>query len=294
MKTVMTEQSYFGWAGFSRLTLACAIASIWACDLAKDEDEPTGAGTGDSANADSASSAADGESSETGQNGPASGLPNETGGAEGETGALLVDGVECTADTECASGICYVTGGLLRNRCGDCKSDADCEGGGCHIHNGLLVPPVGARCEDGSEGAACQTDEACGEGLKCVDVLDFAGFIFRHCATCATDTDCLEGQICSVTYDIPNVGGGRSCVDPRTVPNGQGCDLAGSGAQACENFCAPGSILGAIPVGICSECILDPTTMESMGCAEGETCTLATVDLLTGGTLVPSTCTPPA
>ena len=192
------------------------------------------------------------------------------------------NGSTCAANEECESGKCY-TIPMLGGVCSDCLSDADCAMGTC-----TLDPNLGyAVCSDGGLGAMCDTpgqQGGCQDGLLCAEILDTMGFFpANFCSECAADGDCNGGKLCSPTFDTMNVGGYKTCVDPGSVPNDQGCDQNGSGDQACmSGYCAAADIMGFLEIGVCGAC--DPDT--NMGCGPNETCMPPMADMsgLTGAT----------
>jgi hypothetical protein len=117
-------------------------------------------------------------------------------------------------------------------------------------------------------------------------ILDVAGILQAStCSECGSDSDCADPDpLCTIQYDIGNVSGQKVCVAPGSVPDGDGCDLEGSGAMACESgICNDIDIMGLASVGICGECESDAD------CTGGQTCTEGSVDLETGD-VTPSAC----
>lgn len=195
------------------------------------------------------------------------------------------NGAMCDDDAGCESGLCYQVG-PLPGICGECKSDADCAditGGGCSIPNPLSTPPQGAHCNMGEPGQGCETTDVCAEGV-CAVVLDVPGILTAStCGECATDADCMDGDLCSPTYDVLMLSGENVCVAPGTVPDGTGCALDGNGDMACESgHCAGADVLGVAMLGVCNPCEVDAD------CNDGETCELPSIDLMMG--LVPGGC----
>jgi hypothetical protein len=199
------------------------------------------------------------------------------------------NGSMCDTNEECVSAMCFVVG-PLGGICGDCLTDADCAattGGGCSIPNPLAQPPEGAACNMGEPGAGCMSDDVCAEGV-CAEILNVPGILVAStCSECIMDSDCADGGLCSPSYDVANLTGIKTCVQPGMVPDGTGCDLEGTGNEACENgHCVGADVLGVLELGVCSACAVDTD------CADGETCTPPAVDLEAG--LVAGVCTPPA
>ena len=180
---------------------------------------------------------------------------------------------------------CFVVT-ALGGVCGECNSDADCPDGGCTIPNPLADPPVGSTCNDGSAGTGCETDEVCQDGLVCGTLVEIPGiFALQTCGECLTDADCADGQLCSPTVDIGMFNGQRTCSDPGTSPNGELCDLDGSGNEACESgLCATVDIEGIVQVGVCGDCGVDADCMGA-----DEVCLPADIDI-DSGEVIPPTC----
>ena len=210
-----------------------------------------------------------------------------TDSTDSTTGATCMmdvpDGGSCAEDCECESEKCFqvpVLGGL----CGECTEDADCPEGGCSIPNPLAS--TGSTCNMGELGGGCETTEVCQEGLQCELVLDVAGIITAlTCSECGADTDCGgETPLCTIQYDVSNFKGQKVCVAASSVPDGEGCDLAGSGDMACTSGnCNEVDIMGLATLGICGQCEADED------CGQGETCSETNVDITTG-VVTPSTC----
>lgn len=195
------------------------------------------------------------------------------------------NGGSCTEQCECISEKCYFVP-AIGGSCGDCESDADCPEGGCSIPNPLAMPPVGSVCNMGEAGGGCETDDVCQEGLFCGTLLDVPGILtLSTCGQCLVDADCGE-QLCSPTIDVANFTGQKLCVDPMSVPNGQACDLMGTGNMACmSGICASVDIMGIAQVGVCGDCSVDA----DCDMAAGEVCLAADIDTMTGE-VTPPTC----
>jgi hypothetical protein len=184
------------------------------------------------------------------------------------------NGEECSTNAECESGMCFHVS-ILGGICGECLVDDDCPEGGCSIPNPLSDPPQGATCNEGEQGGGCMSDDVCVDELTCEVILDIPGiFTASTCSQCETDGDCDGEQLCSPAYDIPNLSGARVCVDPESVPNGEGCDHTGSGDEACTSgFCHEYDVMGFLVLGVCGECKVDAD------CPEGQECHDPDVDL---------------
>ena len=148
---------------------------------------------------------------------------------------------------------CYLVG-ALGGICGECENDADCEFG-CSAPNPLADPPQGSACNEGNLGEGCETDDVCGGPLVCAEIFNIPGVLeASSCSECAADTDCNMG-LCSPQYDVAEATGVKVCVAAGTVLDGSGCDLDGSGDQACAGgHCAAATIGGLFSLGVCSEC----------------------------------------
>ena len=190
----------------------------------------------------------------------------------------LPNGSECTENEECESGMCFFNS-LFGGVCGECLTEEDCPDGGCTPPNPLPEPPVPATCNDGSLGGGCNTDEACQEELSCIDLIEVPGIIeVATCGECNEDTECSDDWLCAPQFDIANFTGQKSCVEPGSVPNGQGCDHEGSGDDQCmSGICAEVDLMGLLTVGVCGECNVDADCTEA-----GETCQEPDVDIETG------------
>ena len=206
--------------------------------------------------------------------------PTSTTGPDG-----LGDGEQCSFDWECASDMCFVAG-ALGGICSSCLTDDDCDWG-CSIPNPLAVPPEGASCGDGDLTSGCESDDACQDGLTCGEVLDVPGILaISTCGECTSDADC-GAQLCSPQIDVANVSGAWTCVGAGTVPDGDFCELDGSGNQACASgYCGEADVLGLVMVGVCSECSNHAVANE--GCGGGETCADPIVNL--DGSVSPGSC----
>src|SRR5690606_26837687 len=96
-----------------------------------------------------------------------------------------------------------------------------------------------------------------------------------------------ETPLCTIQYDVSNFKGQKVCAGVGSVPDGEGCDLAGSGDMACmSGDCNEVDIMGLATLGICGQC------EEDADCESGETCTETNVDITTGE-VTPSVCVAP-
>jgi len=196
------------------------------------------------------------------------------------------NGAMCEVNEECISGFCFYIN-LLGGICGECLVDSDCPDGGCSLPNPLAQPPVGAHCNMGEPGAGCMSDDICQDGYVCATILEVPNILMANtCSECLDDSGCTAPQLCSPTYDVLNISGQKLCVDPGTVPNGEGCDFMGTGDEACmSGLCAMVDIMGLLQVGVCGDCEVDAD------CTAPDVCLPADVDLATGS-VTPPTCGP--
>ena len=228
-------------------------------------------------------------SAETGDDGPATedaGTFEDSGTDDGPA-EPQPNGSTCSENEECESGFCFVVQ-FLGGICGECLVDADCPDGGCSLPNPIAMPPVGAVCNDGGPGEGCMTDDVCQDGLVCASIISVPGILEANtCSECTMDADCAEGLLCSPSYDVLNISGQRICVEPMSVPNGEGCDIEGTGNEACmSGICAEINIMeGLLVLGICGECGVDA----DCDMAAGEVCLPADIDTTTG-VVTPPTC----
>lgn len=201
----------------------------------------------------------------------------------------LPNGEMCDDNAMCESAMCFVVG-PLGGICGECLSDADCAastGGGCSIPNPLAMPPQGAECNMGEPGEGCMSDEVCADEQVCAEILNVPGILVAStCSECIEDAGCDKGQLCSPQYNVAELSGVKTCVDPGTVKDGIGCDLDGTGNDACASgFCQPADVLGVLELGVCSACATDED------CMNGDVCVPPAIDLEAG--LVAGACAPP-
>lgn len=218
-------------------------------------DSSSSSSSGDSSSSsstgDSSSSSTSGSSSDSSSSGEPVGLPS---------------GADCTDDSQCEEGHCYLS--ALGNKCGECSSDADCDFG-CTPPIFTLEPPKGSSCNGGNLGDGCETDAAC-SGLECNLTLELPG-IFSHstCGECDEDADCMPGQVCNVDYDILGIWGVWTCVPTGSVGLGEFCASDGSGDLACSSgHCTSGDFEGLFDLGICSECEVDGDCPAGQSCNE--------------------------
>ena len=262
-----------GWIAALALTLGCPSDDSGAGDGDDDTDADADTSTSGPATSDGSASMTGASASMTGV-GTVGSDSNDTGMDEGsfinmdegpddsgEPGPL---GSQCGSNEDCQSGFCYQVP-MLGGVCSECLTDADCEFGcGVDIALGYAV------CTDGSVGAMCEDENACSDGLVCAELIDTGGlFPLNFCSECNTDVDCVDGELCAPIYDVMNISGHLGCVEPMSVPDGEGCPYAdgvGNG-EVCQNgHCGGASIFGVVTIGLCGNCSVDED------CLEGETC----------------------
>ena len=232
-------------------------------------------GTSDSGDTSTGTSSTDEGPSDTSDDGNFIG---DEGPDTADTSALGNLGDMCTIDDDCAEDLfCNGVSGFGAV-CSECGSDADCDQGNCTFDGAYFI------CGDGSVGQMCETDEACGEGLYCAEVVDLGGLVNGNfCSECKDDSQCPEGQLCAPQVEFTNLmdaSGQRTCIEPNTAPNDQLCDAEGAGDEQCEGYCTTADIRGQITLGVCGECETD------VECGGG-TCMPATIG---AGGLSGSTC----
>lgn len=220
-------------------------------------------------------SASDSDSATTTDSGTTGGTGMDDGGFigmdTGDTGAgdPLPNGAECAANEDCMSEFCYsipTVGGV----CSECLVDQDCETGTCSLEFEFGY----AVCTDGSMGNMCNTDEGCMGDLVCAELIDTGGlFNANYCSECKTTADCADGQTCSPYYDESGFSGYLYCVEPASVPSGQGCPVengTGDDSVCMDGHCSVVEVFqGFAQIGLCGQC------NEDTDCMDGQTCTPA-------------------
>ncbi len=208
-----------------------------------------------------------------------------------DTGPVCEDaplGAACAdPECDCESDNCFVVG-PLGGVCSECDESADCKpepGFGCNFGNPLTGTP--AMCSTtGDVGESCETVDDCADGLYCPTLIEVPGILSAAtCSECEGDMGCMDGDICTPSYDIANIGGNYYCAPPGSVPDNEGCNLTGDGTECASGQCAPASLMGIPVVAVCSPC------NEDNDCGPGETCTLPEV-AINGNMLelVPGSC----
>jgi hypothetical protein len=138
----------------------------------------------------------------------------------------------------------------------------------------------------GELGEGCMSNEVC-QSMICAPIIYVADEPVSGCSECATDKDCTGGMLCTMSLDVANFKGHRSCVEPGSLADGEGCDFEGSGAEACMNYCSQTADLAGTQIGVCGEC----NPENNAGCATGELCQQGSIDI-DNAVLVPAQCMP--
>ena len=198
----------------------------------------------------------------------------------------LPDGSACGSDAECESGMCSKVSDLVDGVCGECNGDDSCDFGctpGIPELPPIFPANVAPMCHDGTNGNACESDEACADpDASCVEIINALGVLtLSACSSCETSADCTD-QVCNLSIDVATVSGQWSCVNEGDVADGETCDLDGDGTLACTNICSPVLVADLIMVGVCGECA------EDTDCADGETCVLG--EFGDDGSVTPAAC----
>ena len=210
---------------------------------------------------------------------------------DGTSGGVVPqpNGAECEVNDQCESGFCFFVS-LLGGVCGECITEDDCDSGGCTPPNPLSDPPVPAACNDGGIGEGCNTDAVCMDDLTCIEFINVPNILeISTCGECESDADCTDGTAteCAPQVDVANFTGQQTCVEPNSVPAGQGCDFEGMGEECEEGLlCAEIDIMMLISFGLCGECEVDADCTEM-----GEVCNDPDVDIDTGE-VTPPLCGP--
>jgi hypothetical protein len=174
-------------------------------------------------------------------------------GSTTEACPLAAMGSPCTDPVcDCASGNCFVAG-PLGGVCSECDEDADCPGSTCAFGNPTTMTP--AACVPLERPQGCVTADDCPVGMYCPTVFEVPGLLsYAECSECESDRHCMAGQLCVPTYDINAATGHYDCTDPGSVPDGEGCNLAGDGSECASGQCAQASLMEIPIMGVCSPC----------------------------------------
>ena len=94
-------------------------------------------------------------------------------------------GNSCSADYDCASGICS------NDVCAECATDADCG--------------VEGSCVSGSSYDYCLSGygETCSEASDCASGICTNLVIYNVCSECSSDADCPNGESCNIAFETP-------------------------------------------------------------------------------------------
>ena len=269
--------------GVATLALVAGLA-VGGCrgDEAPGESD-TAASSTTSDGTDSASSTSDGETTTTTTTTTSTttdpGTTDNSGGflsssTSASTGSMpQPNGSQCESDAECMSMHCYMIP-MFGGVCSECKVDQDCLDSGAGIACSLDAGSMQAICTDGGIGSTCMSQESCMDGLTCAEVIPGTfGLVPSACSECAEDGECTDGKLCNPTFDIGELKGYKSCVEPGSVPNNELCDAMGSGDMACmSTHCEAVNAFGFVTVGVCGECESDDHCM-------GGTCTPGMVSM---------------
>ncbi len=187
------------------------------------------------------------------------------------------NGSMCASDDECLSMNCFSLGGGMLTLCADCNEDADCTDAGTGTACTLDIAGGNATCTMGDGGSTCMSDAACAKGFTCEAVLDvpIPGLIPNICSDCGESADCMNMQLCTPSFDLMQLSGQKSCVDPGSVMNNNLCPKGPDGALVCmSSHCTPAKLFGLIDVFICGECTDD------IDCDMGQTCKPAEASMM--------------
>ena len=176
----------------------------------------------------------------------------------------LADGVPCTYDEQCQSGLCNLANGTW---CGSCKPKArlgeDCSpflrscgnGLACANPSGdtfswVCVTPVAA-------GVACQGDPECSWGLVCIN---------RQCTPTKSLGQACVGRDCDDTQDLICLakagGGGSVCSQVSYVAPGEACN-ENTASECVDNAICKGATGLRAAVGVCSAAAGDGSPCDS-------------------------------
>ena len=272
-------------------TLVCAglIGFAPACgdsdgtDGSSETSGESGSGTGESGETTAATeTTTTGSTTSTDESTSGGFVPTDTGDTTGETTSTgpQPNGSQCSADSECESEICVDIGGFA-GVCSECRTDAECMDSGDGLNCSIGADGFFA-CGQGEQGTMCMSDEACGEGLVCAQVVDLNGFFNdQFCSECNADEQCADGQLCVPDFDLGAFTGERVCAEPGSLENNSLCDSA---EQCATGICGTADVMGFLQFGVCGDCETDAD------CDQGQTCTPASADVLGGGGLMGGTC----
>lgn len=153
-----------------------------------------------------------------------------------------MDGTTCTANEQCASGICglFGTGNCCNSACavGACGATG-CDGTGACVYPGGTTTCGTPSCSsgiltsvgtcNGAGGCSGATQTACPGGLRCASAT-------ACLAMCFADSDCQSSSsYCSNGQCVPKGGNGAVCNANNACANGR-CGVSGSG-HCCAASC---------------------------------------------------------
>jgi hypothetical protein len=245
----------------SRVIWYLVVAQCWSC-------RDHGEGESDMTDASTSMMAVSGATTATIAS---AGMTTSTETTDASMPPLEPLGAVCDRDEECESGKCWlIPGAPTGGFCSECRGDVDCRDGGCTAPNVLLANPdsLWATCNDGALGDSCMSDAACEGDLVCAHVFDVPLLApVLGCSACRTDGDC-DQLLCSPVYDAQALGGYRDCILPGSLLLGEGCDVRGSGAEACASgFCVGVPSVDYPDIGVCSECANDANCPGMAACS---------------------------
>jgi hypothetical protein len=152
--------------------------------------------------------------------------------------------------------------------CSECKVDADCQEGGGPGSCTLSFATGYATCTDGSRGSGCEETSSCADGLFCASLIE--GATYSYCSDCATDDDCMGGQLCTPFLNDGDIGGYKYCVDPGSIDNDAACptlDMVGLDEACASGFCGEVELMSGLVLALCGECDDDGDCGSGMSCA---------------------------
>lgn len=181
---------------------------------------------------------------------------------------LWDNGVKCSSDSQCKSGICNES--IFGDVCSECQNSSDCVAAGTGINCSPILGASGFvyECTHGAVGEECTADADCAGELYCSEMVGM-----WRCSECRDDEDCRDKPetICTDTGSTSGVW--LACSPTGTKLDGYQCDIEGNGEAACMNHCVQ---MPNYEWGICSECRPDEDD-----CPVGEICEAPTPAPLT-------------
>lgn len=210
------------------------------------------------------------------------------------------DGRQCNEDEDCDSGYCYNPAGFF-GICGDCNhEDEGCSAGNRCKYQDPLDPSVHPICvsknQATGEGLLCESNSECGKYFQsffqapytCAPIVEDSLIPLSTCSYCEDDGDCggRDPHYCDIHVDFTDWKIYRQCEEEDSQVNGTICDLENDGHLTCQSGECAVMDLGALSVGVCSECD------EDADCGMGEYCDMPTIDYFVTNEyyLKPATC----